>query len=130
MLYALRVLLVCSIVFLATSCAVASQSGGSNRRSQNRLSHAQLENASELTLFNAIQRLRPLWLQTRGASSARGPAPVMVYMDNVRAGGIEFLYDIAVESVESVSFINASDATTRWGTGVAGGVILVISRSG
>jgi hypothetical protein len=53
-----------------------------------------------------------------------------VYMNNVRVGGIGFLYDIAVESVESVSFISASDATTRWGTGVAGGVILVISRSG
>jgi len=30
-----------------------------------------------------------------------------------------------VESVEAVSFINASDATTRWGVGVSGGVILV-----
>jgi hypothetical protein len=54
----------------------------------------------------------------------------MVYMNNVRVGDVSYLHDIPVESVEEVSFLNASDATTRWGIGVAGGAILVISRSG
>jgi len=130
MSYARRVLLVCSVVLLATSCAVASQSGDGNSRSQTRLSHADLENTSELTLYDAIQRLRPRWLRPRGTNSARGPARIVVYLNNVRVGGVSYLHDLAVESVQEVSFINASDATTRWGIGVAGGVILVISRSG
>ncbi len=130
MRYANRLILLFSVVVLATSCATASQSGERSGRSQNQLSHADLEDTSELTLYNAIQRLRPRWLRSRGASSAMGPAPVVVYMNNVRLGGISDLHDIAVESVEEVSFINASDATTRWGTGVAGGVILVVSRAG
>ena len=128
--YARRFVLLFSVVLLATSCAAASQSGERSGRSLNRLSHEDLVDTSELTLYNAIDRLRPLWLRPRGTSSARGPAPVVVYMNNVRVGGLSYLRDIAVESVAEVSFISASDATTRWGTGVAGGVILVVSRSG
>ncbi|MFC1640397.1 hypothetical protein ACFL3B_06510, partial [Gemmatimonadota bacterium] len=127
MAYALRLLLLCTLV---TSCATASQAGDRRSGSQMRLSHAELEETSELTLFNAIQRLRPLWLRARGSNSARGQAPVIVYMDDVRVGGVSILHDIAVESVEIVSFVSASDATTRWGMGVAGGVIEVTSRSG
>ena len=130
MAYVPRLLLLCTVVVLATTCATASRAGDRRSGSQMRLSHADLEETSELTLFNAIQRLRPLWLRARGSNSARGPAPVIVYMDNVRVGGVSILYDIAVESVEAVSFVSASDATTRWGTGVAGGVIEVTSRSG
>jgi hypothetical protein len=130
MFYARRLIVLGLVVVVAASCATASQSGGGSARSQARLSHEDLAETSELTLYNAIQRLRPLWLRARGAASTRGPAPVIVYLNNVRAGGISFLHDIAVESVAEVSFISATDATTRWGVGVSGGVILVISRTG
>jgi outer membrane cobalamin receptor len=54
----------------------------------------------------------------------------MVFIDNVRSGAsIERLAAIDVESVQEIRWINARDATTRWGTGVAGGVIQVITRS-
>jgi outer membrane cobalamin receptor len=58
------------------------------------------------------------------------PPPIMVFIDNVRSGAsIERLAAIDVESVQEIRWINARDATTRWGTGVAGGVIQVITRS-
>lgn len=130
MRYARRFLLSWSIILFVTSCATASQSGERRSESRNRLSHQELVDTSELTLYDAIQRLRPLWLRTRGAVSARGAAPVVVYVDNVRIGYVNNLHNIPVESVQAVSFVSASDATTRWGLGVSGGVILVISRSG
>ena len=125
-----RFVLCSSVLLLALGCATASQSGERRSISQNSLSHQELVDTSELTLFDSIQRLRPRWLRSRGTSSARGTAPVVVYLDNVRIGDIGHLHDIPVESVETVSFVSASDATTRWGIGVSGGVILVTSRSG
>jgi len=71
-----------------------------------------------------------MWLRSRSTSLMRGPDPIIVYQDDVRVGDATYLQDIPMESVEEVSFINAADATTRWGIGVAGGVILVISRGG
>lgn len=56
------------------------------------------DNAS--TAMEAIRRLRPAWLLSRG------PDPV-VYVDNVRrAGGVDALF---------------SDATTRWVTATGAG---------
>jgi hypothetical protein len=46
-------------------------------------------------------------------------------VDGVRVGGVEFLVDITLDRVETVRFIDPSEATTRWGSGVDAGVIEV-----
>jgi len=79
-------------------------------------------------LYEALRRLRPLWLQARagGASLAapRGTAPV-VYVAGAPFGDLRSLQTMTVDRVRRVEFINARDATTRYGTGHSGGVILV-----
>jgi hypothetical protein len=113
------------------ACATATKSeGDSPSSSRNRLFAEDLVGTNDLMLYDALMRLRPMWLQQRGPTTALGPTPLVVYVDNIRAGTVEFLHNIPVETVREVQYINAGDATTRWGTGVAGGVILVISRPG
>jgi len=51
-----------------------------------------------------------------------------VYVDNVRMGELSALGTIPVEIVQEIRFITGTEATTRWGTGVAGGVIHVITK--
>jgi hypothetical protein len=46
----------------------------------------------------------------------------------VRHGDIQSLRSILIEEIAEVRFISASDATTRWGTGHAGGVIQVLAH--
>jgi hypothetical protein len=48
-----------------------------------------------------------------------------VYLNNVRHGGVASLRDILVTDIQEIRFINAADATTRWGTGHGSGVIMV-----
>lgn len=82
------------------------------------------------TAFEALERLRPEFLRARGPFSMRSPGaglPV-VYVDNVRAGDINQLRSIPASSVSLIEFISAADATTRWGTGHAGGALLVHTR--
>ena len=54
-------------------------------------------------------------------------APVIVFIDNIQAGGVGALYDIAIERITQIRYFNAADATSRWGTGFTGGAIEVIT---
>jgi outer membrane cobalamin receptor len=51
-----------------------------------------------------------------------------VYVDNVSYGGIDALSNVQVSQIKEIRFVNARDATTQWGTGHMGGVILVITK--
>ena len=93
------------------------------------LTRAELASVSANNAYEAIERLRPQWLQIRGPSSVTQPEGdwPLVYMDNVRAGDVSMLPNIPVDDIGEIRFITGSDATTRWGTGVTGGVIEIIS---
>jgi len=83
------------------------------------------------TVHEAVARLRPSWLRgRRGRISMQDPAAgeVVVYLDGVRFGGQRALASIRVEGVLDVTFLAASDATTRFGTGHGGGAILIRTR--
>jgi len=81
--------------------------------------------------YDLIQRLRPEYLRSRGTSSLNNPIPVtaVVYVDEVRFGQIESLRALSTEQIREIHYINASDATTRFGTDHVGGAILITTRS-
>ena len=83
---------------------------------------------SAQTLGHVVQRLRPWWLQSRSTTIMGQPILPVVYLDGSRFGEIELLGSIPVHEVEDVEFLSPGDATTRYGTGHAGGVIAVRSR--
>jgi hypothetical protein len=90
------------------------------------LTSEMLRETQESDLFAAIQRLRPQWLRARGAARVSGGnLTVAVFVNDVRRGEVDVLRTFRLEGVERVQFFTGSEATTRWGTGVAGGVILV-----
>jgi hypothetical protein len=129
MRYALRFAPLLLLVVIAASCAPTARPSddAEPRSSSTRLIRADIMRTGEQHLYGVIDRLRPRWLRVRSVTSLRGAAPVMVYHDNVRSGTIEVLYNIRVEGVQEVRFVNATDATTRWGMGVSSGAIEVIS---
>lgn len=78
-------------------------------------------------LYDALARLRPQWLRSRGRSSLTQPGSTtpVVFVAGVEYGPLSSLREMYVDQVRRVEFINARDATTRFGTGHAGGVIMV-----
>jgi hypothetical protein len=79
---------------------------------------------------DVIRLLRPQFLQRRGPSSIANPQadlPV-VYLDGALYGGINQLQAIPSNVIASIEYIDARDATTRWGTGHMGGVIAVWTK--
>jgi hypothetical protein len=89
------------------------------------------------TAYDVIRRLRPQFLRERSSGSipdltdstsnvAATRHPIQVYVNGVRtASSIAELRDIVSETIIDIRYLNASDATTRFGTGHNNGAILV-----
>jgi hypothetical protein len=75
--------------------------------------------------LEVVQNMRPQMLRPR---SGAGAQPVMLYVDDVRMNDMNGLATIPSNRVKEIRFINARDATTRWGTGHDSGVILVTTK--
>jgi hypothetical protein len=80
--------------------------------------------------YDLILKLRPQFLRNRGATSFRNTdsGEPAVYLDGVRYGKPESLKQISADQVQSVQFLSAADATTRFGTDNASGAILIQTR--
>jgi hypothetical protein len=120
----------------ASSAPATASNGGEakQRRSSAVLTSAELRAANVTNVYDAVQRLRPSWLRSRGetsfgnASKATSTTFPSVFLDNAQYGSLGSLRQLTVDQVLEVQFISSSDATTRWGTGYTAGVILVVTR--
>lgn len=94
---------------------------------------AEIRTSAYQNALEIVRNLRPRMLIPRGAgpdASGLGAAsiPIVVYQDDVRLGEVSSLINIPADRVTEIRFINARDATTRYGTGHSSGVILVTTR--
>lgn len=82
------------------------------------------------TAHDLVAQLRPEYLRSRGTSSLRDlrPPTATVYLDGVRYGNVETLRTMSGDQIESIQYINAADATTRFGTDHVGGALLIKTR--
>jgi len=97
--------------------------GGSPRGTSTKIVQEELTNLNQLSALAAIQRLRPNWLRTRTG------APPQVHVDgNFQMGGIETLRTIPIAEIQEMEYLNAADATTRFGTNYVSGAILVTTK--
>ncbi len=115
-------------LLLSSGCA-----GGTTgqRRSLNVVTAEEIQATLAPSLYYALVELRPRWLWPRGRSSIVLPdadVPVVYLYGMRQQGRLEALLDIHVNDVERVEFIDPLDATTRYGTNHAGGVIDVELR--
>ena len=77
--------------------------------------------------FQAIQKARPSWLNTRPTNDARGGAlyeGLAVYVDGVRYE--ERLDQLPATSIKEIRFLDGREATTRFGTNHGGGALLIL----
>jgi hypothetical protein len=91
-----------------------------------------------------IQKLRPQMLRNRGlavlptsaggagqgrtAEEAAAASLPRVYIDNISYGDLGQLSNVNANQIREIRYINSRDATTQWGTGHMGGVILVLTK--
>ncbi|MCY3546497.1 MAG: hypothetical protein OXH51_06950 [Gemmatimonadetes bacterium] len=120
--------LLVAAVLLATGCASSGESGP--RRSRDVITSEELMEVPHSTVFDAVRALRPRWLQPRNMGSLRSQVQQTprVYVDGQFRGDLVELSRYAPNEVEEIRYMNASDATTRFGTNHVAGAIIVTTR--
>ena len=124
------------LVAAASGCASSGTSTGasqqsSHRGSPDRITQEDLATVDVQNALQAVQRLRPSFLQNRGGASSsitQGPQDVVVYVDQTKMGGPQALAQIPITDVKEIQHLNGTDATQRYGTGHGSGVIIVIRK--
>lgn len=131
-----RLVLVAVAAVFAASCATTGEAGSSSSSNRDVVERAELDElgATLQTAYDAVERLRPRWLRERSNPTAGIGAnrvdPVVVYVNNIRRGGVSQLRQIQIRSVLRMNYVRPSDATTRYGLNHGSGAILITLLGG
>lgn len=116
----------------ASSVGASSGGGGSTagpRGSSTLIVRAQLAELAGQSAYDAIETLNRRWIAPRrGVSLASGQAYARVIVDGAARGELSELRRMSTDNIETMRYLSAPDATTRYGTGFPGGAIEVTTR--
>jgi hypothetical protein len=133
--------MVCALGLVFAACG----GGGSGSPSQpstaarpargtaNIITEAEINTGAYQNALEAVQNLRPAMLIPRGVGGNEtgtnvASIPIVVYQDDVRLGELTNLQNIPANRIKEIRFLNARDATTRYGTGHTSGAIVVTTK--
>ena len=127
------------LAVLASACGASANTpfgqefetaAAATRGTTNLIVRAQLEEALGRTAWQAVDILRPRWLQpVRGRTLVFGPAFARVVVDQITRGDLQELRFLVVDEIETMRRLSPLEATTKYGTGFPGGVIEVTTRN-
>jgi hypothetical protein len=87
------------------------------------LTAEEIEKGAQITTaYDAVSRLRPMWLnpqdvtfQSAGAGQSVQVAQVRVYVNDFNVGDIEYLKSVSAESVQEMRFLSQNETASRFG---------------
>jgi len=114
---------------LLSACGMPA-AGRASPSAQNVLSSEQMVAVSAPTAYDAVQRLRPEWLSTRGPSAITNldPDVASVYLGGNHIGGPDALRNLRPDDVKELRYYEAGEASVRFGMGHSRGVIDVVMK--
>jgi hypothetical protein len=124
-LLALGLMLAVALSGCASTGAPRTRSGSGTTLSKDQLASANSDN-----LYDAIIKLRPEWLSSRGPVSATDMtlSAVDVYMNGSMLGKVEYLREVRLGDVSEVRYWDAGSASARFGMGHPRGVIEITRK--
>src|SRR5438132_743624 len=117
--------------------ALAGRSPLAAQRRSNVLTSEEIQRANVGTAYDAVQALRPRWLQAprelgrqpQKGLDTRGPG-IAVYIGNVSVGDIEYLRTIPAATVLELRWLSPFDAASRFSATDGQSAILVTLKRG
>ena len=120
-----------AVAFAAlTACASAGSSNGAVHRDSNLITQDEIAASMESNAYDAVSRLRPLFLRTRGRTSInnQGDEHATVFVDGQRYGDLNSLKNIVANQVRAIRYYSGPEAVTKFGMDYGSGAIEVITR--
>lgn len=99
-------------VFAAVGCA-SSGNGTGVRRDSRVLTPEEIATVPVTNLYEAVERLRPRWLEMRDVRSisAAGGGQIVVFLNNSYVGGPETLRQFQAHQVVRIRYLDAAQAS-------------------
>jgi hypothetical protein len=98
------------VVFAAAGCA--SSGGNGVRRDSRVLTPEEIATAPVTNLYEAVERLRPRWLEMRDVRSlGSGIGQIVVFLNNSYVGGPETLRQFQAHQIVRVRYLDAAQAS-------------------
>lgn len=101
------------LLLLLAACSSGMNQGG---RQSSRLDRDELNTVEARDAYQAVERLRPLWLDKRTAPHLEDETAILVYVDGARFGELETLRDIPLVNVQSMRVLDHAEMTALIGT--------------
>lgn len=86
---------------------------------------AEMERVGAINAYEAVTRLRPMYIQERGQISLIDQSRVQVFVNDMHLGGIGWLRTIPTGEISWIRYLSPSEATVRYGSRAGGGAIVV-----
>ena len=127
------------ITHLVLGCAIAVTAGCTARNvapapaaAHYVISADELDRVTEISLYDAVRRLRPHFLRPRSTHAVGRPAltPLMLYIDGQKMESVDYLHRLSPREVMEVRFFEPQVANTRFARyNNAAGAIAVVLRA-
>jgi hypothetical protein len=126
----MRTLVTAVAALLALAACGPTKPGHAAPQNRYLITADEIAKSNASNAYEAVERLRPAFFQTRGSQSIQNSAPPtpMVYVDGMKYGALQSLMTLPAISIISIQYMNALDATQRFGIGNDGGAIVVTTR--
>ena len=121
-------LIMLALLVLCGACSSGRKSANLPQRDRNVITGEELIEGHFITVYDAVEALHPPWLAARGPDSFVAPSEVLVYLDNVKLGGVSNLRNLDLHSIRYIRHYDGVTATARWGVGHGAGVILITTQ--
>jgi len=128
-------LLLAAALPVMVACAPNSGLEGP-RRSSNVITRAELAELDVRNAYEAIDRLRPLWLKVRaGARSFQTSTEVAVFQDDMYVGSLDVLERMGTEGIYSMRYLDGPTAQATLSGGIQdrhiqGAIVIYMRPSG
>lgn len=120
----IKTLVALSLTVLATACATHVPPGAPVR-DLSVITRDEVQKNHFQDAYEAVSRLHANWLHEHGKDSLFFPSQVLVYLDDMKLGGVDALRSINASAIGYVRHYDGLDATNRWGMNHGAGVIYV-----
>jgi hypothetical protein len=114
----------------ALACASSGTAGTAVRRDPNLITEQEIVASNESNVFDVVNRLRPMFLKTRGRSTinAGGSEYASVFLDGQYYGELGSLRNIVASQIHEIRYLNGPDAVSRYGMRYGSGAVDVRSK--
>lgn len=112
------------------ACASAGATGNGTYRDPVAISEQEIAASNESNAFDVVQRLRPMFLKTRGRSTINAGRSeyASVFVDGAYYGQLNSLRNLIPNQIHEIRYLSGPESAGKYGLGYGSGAIEIRTK--